>query len=397
MNVLIAGGGIGGLTAALAFQQFGHTVTVFEQSNIIGEVGAGLQISPNGMRVLSILGVASQVAADAFRPKAMEMRMGKSGRTVFSLPLRKAAIQRWGADYLHVYRPDLIEVLKDALLARAPNALQLGKDLQSYEQTESGITVRFTDGTSASGDLLIGADGIHSSVRTQMLGPDRPRYTGMVAWRAVAPVSELGQTPPPPTACVWTGSKRHAVTYLLRRGSLANFVGVVERKETHIESWSAVGAREDALNDFKKWNPAVRGILEAAETINLWALYDRDELSTWRDGRAVLLGDACHPMLPFMAQGAVMAIEDAYILAREVDTQPSIASALETYEALRKPRTTKIQLGARGRAHLFHRRNPLTQLATYGPMWLAGRTASRTIYGQNDWLFSYDAVTDGAG
>ena len=396
MHVLIAGGGIGGLTAALAFQHFGHQVTVFEQSNIIGEVGAGIQISPNGMRVLSMLGVSAQVSADAFRPKAMEMRMGKSGRSIFSLPLRKAALHRWGADYLHVYRPDLIAVLKDALLTRSPDALQLGKSVQSYLQDETGITVQFADGTSASGDLLVGADGIHSVIRTQMLGPDRPRYTGMIAWRAVAPVSVLGNTPPPPTACVWTGSKRHAVTYLLRRGSLANFVGVVERKEKHIESWSATGAKADALKDFKKWNPAIRGILEAADKINLWALYDRDELATWRDGRAVLLGDACHPMLPFMAQGAVMAIEDAFVLAREANAQASLSEALETYETLRKPRTTKTQLGARGRAHLFHRRNPITQLATYGPMWIAGRTATKTIYGQNDWLFSYDAVTDGA-
>ncbi len=392
MRVLIAGGGIGGLTAALAFQKLGHEVLLFEQAGILDEVGAGLQLSPNGMKVLNALGASARVAKDAFRPKALEMRMGKSGRLLFDIPLRKAAINRWGADYLHVHRADLVEALKEVLLERAPNALMLGRKLVSYGQTGSGVTARFDTGEQVEGDVLVGADGIHSTVRTQMLGEDAPRYTGMTAWRAVAPVSELGDQSVPSTACVWVGSRRHAVTYRLRGGSLANFVGVVERKQKHLESWTATGSREDALKDFRRWNPAVTSIIEKADTLHRWALYDRSELPRWHEGRVVLLGDACHPMLPFLAQGAVMAIEDAYVLARELSGDGPVEDALSRYEAVRKPRASKVQAGARANAKLFHKGNPVTQLSTYGPMWMAGRMMQPFIHSRNDWLYGHDVT-----
>lgn len=392
MRVLIAGGGIGGLTSALAFQKFGHEVLLFEQSGVLDEVGAGLQISPNGMKVLNALGASARVAKDAFRPKALEMRMGKSGRLLFDIPLRKAAINRWGADYLHVHRADLVEALKDVLLERAPGALVLGHKLVSYTQSVTGVTAQFESGESVDGDVLIGADGIHSTVRNQMLGEEAPRYTGMTAWRAVAPVSELGAHEVPPTACVWVGSRRHAVTYRLRGGSLANFVGVVERKKKHLESWSATGSREDALKDFRRWNPAVTSIIEKSEKLHRWALFDRDELPKWHDGRVALLGDACHPMLPFLAQGAVMAIEDAFVLAKQLSGEETVEEGLARYEAARKPRTSRVQSGARANARLFHKGNPVTQLSTYGPMWLAGRMMRSFVHSRNDWLYSHDVT-----
>ena len=391
MRVLIAGGGIGGLTAALALDHFGHDVFVFEQSGVLDEVGAGIQLSPNGMQVLSQLGVSARILKDAFRPKALEMRMGRSGKLLFDIPLRKAAINRWGADYLHVHRADLIQALYEALVARRPDAVSLGRKVVSYGRDDSGVQVTLDSGETIEGDLLVGADGIHSVVRAQMLGTEAPRYTGMTAWRGIAPVSALAHAPPP-TATVWTGSRRHAVTYLLRGGSLANFVGVVERKAKHLESWTAEGSREDALADFKGWHASVTGIIEQAPVLHRWALFDRDELPRWSDGRAVLMGDACHPMLPFLAQGAVMAIEDAYVLAREVSSAADLPDALKAYEACRKPRTSKVQAGARENASLFHRSNPVTQLSTYGPMWMAGRMMKGFIHSRNDWLYGHDVT-----
>ncbi|HBF90037.1 MAG TPA: monooxygenase [Hyphomonas atlantica] len=391
MRVLIAGGGIGGLTAALAFDHFGHECSVIEQSGVLSEIGAGIQLSPNGMHVLSKLGVSAQIARHAFRPKALEMRMGRSGTRLFDIPLRKAAINRWGADYLHVHRADLIQALSDTLATRQPNALRLGAKGTSYEQDDAGVHAVLDSGERVSGDLLVGADGIHSAIRAKMLGPDAPRYTGMTAWRAVTPVSDLTHVPPP-TAAVWTGSRRHAVTYLLRGGSLANFVGVVERKAKHLESWTTEGSREDALADFSGWNPVVNDIIQNAPVLHRWALFDRDELKRWSDGRAVLLGDACHPMLPFLAQGAVMAIEDAYVLARSVTSLADLPSAFKAYETLRKPRTSKVQAGARANAKLFHKSNPVTKLSTYGPMWVAGRMMESFVHGRNDWLYGHDVT-----
>jgi salicylate hydroxylase len=392
MHVLIAGGGIGGLTTALAFLKRGHRVTVFEQSHQLDEVGAGLQISPNGMHVFDALGVSARVEKDAFRPRAQELRFGKGGGRILSIPLRDIARDRWGGEYLHVHRADLIDALGGALIDRAPDSVRLGCRVAGYRQDESSITAVLDSGEEVSGDLLVGADGIHSAIRTSINGEDKPRYTGNVAWRVVVPVSVLGQFAPPETASVWVGSRRHAVTYRLRRGSLANLVGVVECKERSIESWTSTGAREQALKDFKGWSPVIRTIFEKAETLNRWALYDRDPLPRWVDGRAVLLGDACHPMLPFLAQGAVMAIEDAYVLARLVTQREILPEALAAYEAERKPRTSRVQAGARHNAKLFHRANPVSKLATYGPIWIAGQFLPAFAHGQYDWIYSHDVT-----
>lgn len=392
MHVLIAGGGIGGLTAGLAFQKLGHQVSVFEQSAQLDEVGAGLQVSPNGMRVFEALGVSARVEKDAFRPRSQELRFGKGGKRILSIPLRDASRARWGGEYLHVHRADLVEALSGALRDRQADAIHLGQKVIGYLQDQNAVLARLENGATVSGDLLVGADGIHSSLRAQMIGPDKPQYTGHVAWRAVVPVSQLGKDAPPESACVWVGAKRHAVTYRLRRGSLANLVAVVESRDPPSESWTATGNREDALRDFKRWTPVVRTILEKATSLNRWALYDRAPLEKWSDGRVVLLGDACHPMLPFLAQGAVMAIEDAYVLARLVSKSGDMPKTLQAYEALRKPRATRVQAGARRNAALFHRGDPISQLATYGPIWLAGQFLPSFAHGQYDWIYSYDAT-----
>lgn len=393
MHVLVVGGGIGGLTAALALEKRGHTVTVTEQSGVISEVGAGLQLSPNAMKVLNALGVGARVMTDAFRPQAAEMRWGRSGRKIFSIPLRKAAMNRWGAEYIHVHRADLIEALRAELVARAPDSVVLGYRLERYENRGDKIIATFAGGETIETDLLIGADGIHSAVRDQMLGPDKPEFTGCVAWRATAPVTALGNHAPPPTASVWVGPRRHAVTYLLRRGSLANFVGVVEHKTPGDESWTATGAKEQALKDFKRWHPSVTGIIEAADSMNRWALYGRKPLPKWSDGRATLLGDACHPMLPFLAQGAAMAIEDAWALAACLDAEGDIPAALEAYEARRKPRVSRVQEGARANSKLYHRGNPITRFGLYVPMAMAARAAPGFVRSRLDWIYSYDETS----
>ncbi len=395
MRVLIAGGGIGGVTAALALLDAGIDVELYERNAVFGEAGAGIQISPNGVKVLRRLGLERTLDSVAFRPESLEMRLGRSGAQVFSIPMRDEAVRRYGAPYYHIHRVDLIKVLTDALRARAPASVHLNKEVESCRESDNRVTLKFADGTIAEGDVLIGADGIHSRVRAHLLGQTPARFTGNVAWRVVVPAANLAKGLVPPTACVWVGPGRHAVTYYLRRGELVNFVGVVERDDWQNESWTERGDKNDLIADYKGWAEPIVRIIEQAADCYRWALFDRDPLSTWSQGRIALMGDACHPMLPFLAQGAVMSIEDAWVLSRHLKGAAGVPAALQAYEAARKPRTSKVQLGARRQMGLYHKRSTIEQLTTYGPMWLAARLTPTIVHTRNDWLYSFDATQFG--
>ncbi len=398
MKVLIAGGGIGGLTAALCCTHFGHDVVVFEQAPELGEVGAGIQVPPNAMKVFETLGIDHLIANNAFRPESIEARMGESGRRIFTIPLAQQAVKMWGSHYLHIHRADYLNALKEALVERAPNALQLGATVAGYRNRNDEATLTLKDGSEVSGDLLIGADGIKSVIREQMLGLDKPNFTGNVAWRAVVPIEALGPHVPNPTACAWMGRGRHAVTYRLRRGELANFVGVVERRDWTQEGWAAKGSQDEALKDFEGWHPAITTIIKAVQpgTLYRWALFDRAPLPTWCDGNVALLGDAAHPMLPFMAQGAAMAVEDGWALAREVSqTGRTTKQSLHSYQTARLERTGKAQAASRANMRTFHQRTTMGQLKTYGPMWLAGKVAPSAVHKRMDWLYGFDVTKDG--
>ena len=265
-QVLISGAGIGGLTTALAFLARGWKVRVFEQASQLEEVGAGVQLDPNGMKVLEALGVADAVRDRAFRPEALEMRTGRSGHRIFRVPLKDKTLDRWGGDYLHIHRADLQAVLVEALADRSPDALVLDARAAGYRQGETGATLKLIDGRLFEADLVVGADGLKSALRSQMHGPEAARFMGNVAWRAVVPTEALGDLAPPPTACVWTGPKRHAVTYRLRGGSLCNLVGIVERDDTGAESWNRMGKADAFAADFAEFHPIIRRMVEEGST-----------------------------------------------------------------------------------------------------------------------------------
>lgn len=393
MKVIIVGGGIGGLTTALCCLHHGHDVTVLEKASQISEVGAGLQISPNAMKVFEALGGEDLIAQNAFRPEAIEARMGVSGRTVFTIPLAEASVEQWGSPYYHIHRADYVAALQRAVTAKALGAIRVGCEVVGYSQNDNGVIVELASGERVTGDVLVGADGIHSHVREQMLGDDAPEFTGNVAWRAVVPIETLGDLAPAPTACVWMGKGRHCVTYRLRGGRLANFVGVVERDDWREESWTEEGTRQAAMNDFSGWHPTLTAILENADSLYRWALFDRKPFKTWVDGRVALLGDACHPMLPFMAQGAAMAVEDAWVLAASLSkSDTSVACALQAYQSIRFERTRKVQAQSRANAKTFHKSTLPSQILTYGPMWLAAKVAPQIVHHRNDWIYGYDVT-----
>jgi salicylate hydroxylase len=388
MKVVIAGGGIGGLSAGLALARVGIAVTVVERAPALTEVGAGLQLSPNAMKCLAHLGVAEAAEAVSSEPQALELRIGKSGSVIFSIPMGETARKRYGAPYLHIHRADLVSVLAEAG-KHAGVKLRTGARVSAFTREGGEIRVGLDTGDILHCDLLVGADGMRSAVRRQMFGEGQARFAGAVAWRLTVPSSVAPDLPP--VASVWTGAGKHAVTYRIRRGELINFVGVVETDRWRSESWNETGDLVELARDFGGWAPPVPDIIAAAEYCYLWALFDRDPMPRWAEGAVTLLGDACHAMPPFQAQGAAMAIEDAVVLARCLQGG-EIEAALKQYEALRKPRTTKVLMSARANMGVFHRSNALTQAATYGPMMIASRLMPRFVNARQDWIYGYDAT-----
>ncbi len=395
MNIMIIGAGIGGLTTALCCLYHGHDVTVFEQASAFDDIGAGIQIPPNAMKVFEALGLSHAITRKAFHPQSIEARMGKSGRHIFTIPLAEHAVERWKAPYLHIHRSDYIDVLHNALKAHRPDGIVFGAKATGYTQSQDDVTLFLADGRQIPADVLIGADGINSSIREQMLGPEKPIFTGNVAWRAVVPIENLGTNVPNPTASAWMGVGRHAVTYLLRNGKLANFVGVVEREDWQKEGWAELGRREEALKDFQGWHPTITSLIKAVkpEALFRWALFDRLPLPNWTEGRVALLGDAAHPMLPFIAQGAAMAVEDGWVLAQELSRSDITApAALKDYQKFRYERTSQAQMASRKNMGTFHQSTQLGQLKTYGPMWVAGRFMPNVVHRRMDWLYGFDVT-----
>ncbi len=304
------------MSAALALLRSGVDVEIFEQATEIREVGAGVQISPNGASALAYLDVLDDLLALSCKTDGKEIRLWNSGRTWTLFDLGDEAIELYGFPYVTVFRPDLLTVLSDAVRALKPDALRLGKKCTGCRQSDGKVHLSFVDGSEFVGDGLIGADGVHSQIRTAIFGESVTRFSGLMAWRGVIPMANLPTHMSRMVATNWIGPGAHVVCYPLRRGNLMNFVGIVERSDWQVESWNIRGEAPECHKDFQGWHDDVHTMIANAPTLFKWALLTRPALEQWSDDRITLLGDACHPTLPFLAQGAVMAIEDGVILAR---------------------------------------------------------------------------------
>ena len=383
LRAVVVGAGIGGLTAAIALRRAGLDVQVFEQAPELHEVGAGIQLSPNATRLLARLGVGEALARVAVRPDAIEHRRWQDGRVLLRQPLGDAVEREFGAPYYHVYRPDLLAVLSGALPAGVVHL-----DRRGVAIADDRVT--FADGATVAADVVIGADGIHSVVRAAIVGADAPRFSGSIAYRGLVPAERLAHLELPRDGNSFLGPNRHFVHYWVAARRFMNFVAVVPGGDWRVESWSATGEVKAALAEFEGWHPQVTTIIAAAERTHRWALYDREPLDTWSRGRTTLLGDAAHAMLPFMAQGACQAIEDAAVLARCLAkaTRDDVPHALARYEAIRKPRAIAVQRASRENATLYHLPDGDDQRARdarYAAHMAAGPFAAR------GWLFAYDA------
>jgi salicylate hydroxylase len=389
VRVLIAGAGIGGLTAALALLKRGYDVQVFEQASELKEVGAGLQLSANGVRALSQLGVGEALRSLSCEPVGKEVRLWSTGQTWKLFDLAAVSIEQYGYSYFTVFRPDLHKVLVDAIRAFKADCIVLGAKCLGFEQNDDGVVLKLNDGREAYGDVLVGADGVHSNIRAKMFGADRPSFSGMLAWRGVIPIERLPQQLRRPVGTNWVGPGAHVIQYPLHGGELMNFVGIVERGDWTVESWTEKGTHEECHTDFAGWHDDVHTLINNVDVPYKWALMVREPLQQWSDGRVTLLGDACHPTLPFLAQGAVMAIEDGYIIARCIAKyETDLPLALTKYEMARVERTTDIVRRSTENGRRFH--NPALASASGAAAYVDREWTESKVKERYEWLFRYN-------
>lgn len=369
LRIAIIGAGIGGLTAAACLRKAGLDPVIYEQARGFTRLGAGIQQAPNSIRVLYALGLREQLLAAAFLPDSNDSRDYDSGALTNSLPLGETVRERHGVPYFLMHRGDLHTMLAGLV---PPDIIRLNHKLAGLEHNVDGsVRLTFTHGDTAEADVVIGADGVHSVVREFMLGAEKPRYTGRVAYRTVFPTALMNGLAVYP--CIkWWGPDRHIVSYFVnpRRDELY-FVTSTPEPEFSVESWSAKGDLAQLRAAYDTFHPQVRAILAACPDVHKWALVERDPLPRWTEGHVTLLGDACHPMTPYMAQGASTSIEDGAVLSRcltGVDPD-GVAAALLRYEATRRPRTSRIQVTS------------------------AQNTWLKTPH-DADWVYGYDAWTE---
>jgi 6-hydroxynicotinate 3-monooxygenase len=368
LSVAIVGAGMGGLTAASALRLFGFDVHVYEQASRFARIGAGIQMMPNSMKVLRKIGVEDRVRATSFQPYSHLNRQWDSGEVMRELPMPESL---FGAPYLCMHRGDLHEALASVL---PQDIIHAGSKLVGLDERSGRVTLTFEDGRRAEADAVIGADGVHSLVRDIIIGPDTPIHKGRIAYRAVFPSALMGGRDIGNSRTKWWGIDRHIVIYYTRpdRSEIYFVTSVAEPLEWMTrESWSAKGDIEELRAAYEGYHPDVRAVLDACPDCHKWAILEREPLPRWSEGRVVLIGDACHPMTPYMAQGAATSIEDAAVLARclEAVDGTGIEGALARYEAHRKPRTSRIQA------------------ISSANTWL------QTSETDTSWLYGYDAWT----
>lgn len=392
VSIAIIGGGIGGVALARSLDRLGIAYHLYERAQGFSEVGAGVQMTPNAVKVLESLGLADDLARVGFLPEAMMGFNWESGEDLFRTPLREVCPRLFGADFYHVHRADL-----HAMLAKDidPGRVSFGRACTGLRQEAGRSILTFDDGSEVSADLVVGADGVRSNIRGALWGQEPASYTGHMCWRALVPVPQHPLPFVTPTSAFWMGPNGHVVTYYVKGGAMVNIVAVHEHSNWVEESWTIKSNPQELLDGFSGWHENLTKLFDLVnpDEVYKWGLFDRDPMQRWSKGSATLLGDAAHPMLPFLSQGAAMAIEDGYVLAQALDHfgMGQLDAALDAYEAERRPRTSRVQLEARERGRTYHLSSP-EELRARDLAFKAEQARNPNAVGiKAEWVYQYDA------
>jgi len=380
---LVSGGGIGGLVTAYALASKGFQVRVFEQAPEFRELGAGIQLGPNIFRALERIGLKVDMLSDAWKPGRLEMRDALTGAEITSVPLGEEFIARFKQPYAVTHRADIHGVYLKACQGSNLISLETSRRVDDFIDHGDSVSIQLEGGEEARGRALIGCDGMWSKIRQKVVGDGAPRVSGHIAYRAVLKREEVPDDLWSPDVMLWAGPKTHFVHYPLRRGTLYNLVAVFH-SDRYVEGWNTEGAKDELFARFKGQRPEVQRLLERIETWRMWVLCDREPIKEWTKGRVTLLGDAAHPMLQYLAQGACMATEDAVVLAQKVAASPDDpARAFKAYEQERYLRTGRTQIMARVYGEIYHARGVAAELRAQA---LGARTAEENYEGIG-WLY----------
>ncbi|MDJ0827658.1 MAG: FAD-dependent oxidoreductase [Rhodobacter sp.] len=388
LDVLVVGAGIAGMSTAIALALSGHRVRLFERVQKLAEVGAGLQVSANAGHVYAALGMGEALVERSVPPDRWIVRLGLTGEQLTAFELGQPHLELHGFPCCNIHRADLQAILLNRLIAVAPEALHLGREAVTYTEDTNGVTLDLSDGATERGDLLIAADGVRSLIRRQILGPDQAEFSGNNAWRSVIPAERLPDDFMPTDHVAWVGPGRHMVMYWLRNRELMNIVGIVEGETDVEEGWTVRADWREFKADFDGWHSDIQAVIDASDRENCfrWALNLRKPVMNWRTERAILIGDAAHPTLPYIAQGAAAAVEDAAILMRVLAEEAAVPELLERFQSIRAPRAARVVESA-------NRMRRINHMANEGELREAISRSADLFADRDTWLYNYNPMT----